>query len=94
MEELPNETEKEQTKEQIEKLLKEALEKKFVVDLAIEDRIAYQPDMIIEKINQETVYLSYIDDNGELVEGYIPLPIDKIKKVTIKGPLPKNFDQR
>ncbi|GEM_PF-3937038 len=86
MENPPNEAEREQSREQIEVLLKEALEKKLVVDLVIEDRIPNQPNMIVEGLEGDVVYFSYIDEDGELGEGNIPLQINLVRKVVIKGP--------
>ena len=89
IEEPPNTFEKEQSREQIEALLKEALEKKLVVDLVIEDRMTNQPNMTVDDIDEEVVSLSSLEDKKG--GGYcVPLRIDLVRKVTLKGPLSPN----
>ncbi len=92
METPPNEVEQEQSREQIEALLKEAFEKKLVVDLVIGDRIANQPNMMVDEIDEEVVSLSSLED--EEGRGYfVPLQINRVKKVTLRGSLPPSKKQ-
>jgi len=82
--ELPN-NKKEQTKEEIEAILKQALEKGLHVDLVIFDldgKPNDTPDLIVEEIQGDDLRMTYLADDGDLGES-IPLALSRIKKAKL-----------
>src|SRR5438105_2124008 len=87
MPERPPSPESEQTREQIETLLKEAFESRLLVDVVMEnfDEVSPVPDVFVEEVQGEDLLLSYVAEDGNLGE-QIPVNANKIKHVTLKGP--------
>ena len=80
----PN-NEKEQTKEEIEAVLKQALEKGLSVDLVISDlegKPVDTPDLIVEEIQGNDLRMTYIAEDGDVGES-IPIDLTRIKKATL-----------
>ncbi len=75
----------EQTPEQIREVLDRALQEKRHVDLVILSLAGEPtdtPDLIVEEINGDILYMSYVEEDGEL-EPVIPLEFSRIKKAEI-----------
>jgi hypothetical protein len=80
----PN-NEKEQTREEIEAILKQALEKELHVDLVISDldgKPVFTPDLIVEEMEGDELRMTYIAEDGDVGES-IPLDLPRIKKATL-----------
>ncbi len=76
----------EQTPEQIREALVKAKLENLPVDLVIlslDGEPTDTPDLIIDKIVGDMLYMTYIDDDGEFGE-LIPLEFSRIKKATIR----------
>lgn len=77
--------EKEQTPEEINAILKEALEKGLHVDLVINDlegKPVNTPDLIVEEIQGNDIRMTYIAEDGDVGES-IPLDLLRIKKAVL-----------
>jgi len=77
--------EKEQTKEEIEAILKQALEKELHVDLVILDldgKPNDTPDLIVEEIQGNDLRMTYIAEDGDYGES-IPLDLRRIKNAKL-----------
>ncbi|MCX6744594.1 MAG: hypothetical protein NTX82_03660 [Candidatus Parcubacteria bacterium] len=77
--------EKEQTREEIESTLKQALERELHVNLVITDLSGtpvFTPDLIVEEINGDELRMTYIAEDGDVGES-IPLDIMRIKKAVL-----------
>jgi predicted transcriptional regulator len=75
----------EQTPEQIREILVRAVCEKRLVDLVIlslEGRPDSVPDLIVEEIQGDVAWMSYVKESGELGE-VIPLELSRIKKAEI-----------
>jgi uncharacterized radical SAM superfamily Fe-S cluster-containing enzyme len=76
----------EQTPEQIREVLVEAKLKNLPVDLVILSLAGEPtdtPDLIIDSIEGDMLYMTYIADDGEVGE-LIPLEFSRIKKAEIR----------
>lgn len=73
--------EQEQTREQIEAAVKDALENALVFDMVYEGKEVW--DCVCMMDNGE-FYISIIEDDGEIGMG-IPADMEKIKKIVLKG---------
>ena len=76
----------EQTPEQIREVLVKAKLENLPVDLVILSLAGEPtdtPDLIIDKIVGDIIYMTYIDDDGEFGE-LIPLEFSRIKKAIIR----------
>lgn len=75
----------EQTPEQIREILDKALREKRHVDLVILSLAGepkHTPDLIVEEIKGDILYMSYVEEDGELGP-VIPLEFSRIKKAEI-----------
>lgn len=84
-EHLNNKKEKEQTREEIESILKQALEKGLHVDLVISDldgKPVYTPDLIVEEFEGNDLRMTYLAEDGDVGES-IPLDLPRIKKAEL-----------
>ena len=77
--------EKKQTPEEIESILKQALEKEIHVNLDIVDssgKAVFTPDLIVAKIEGQDLMITYIADDGDVGE-LIPLSLARVKKAEL-----------
>jgi hypothetical protein len=77
--------EKEQTQEEIEAILKQALEKELHVDLVILDldgKPVFTPDLIVEEMEGDELRMTYLAEDGDVGES-IPLDLPRIKNATL-----------
>lgn len=80
------EMEQEQTREQIEAAVKEALEKGLVFDMVYDGREVWDcVCMMGDGAGDDGLYISIIEDDGEIGRGD-PADMENIKKITLKGP--------
>lgn len=77
--------EKEQSKEEIVAILKQALEKELHVDLVtlnLDGKPNYTPDLIVEEIQGNDLRMTYLAEDGDVGES-IPLNLQRIKKAKL-----------
>lgn len=80
--------EKEQTTEEIESILKQALEKGLHVNLVIKDlsgKPIFTPDLIVEEFEGADLRMTYLAEDGDVGES-IPLELSRIKKAELIKP--------
>ncbi len=77
--------EQEQTQEEIESTIKQALEKGLHVNLVITDSSGtpvFTPDLIVEEIEGDELRFTYLAEDGDVAES-IPLDLSRIKKAVL-----------
>ncbi|MCX6740676.1 MAG: hypothetical protein NTZ49_05640 [Candidatus Parcubacteria bacterium] len=77
--------EKEQTQEEIESVLKQALEKGLHVNLVITDLSGapvFTPDLIVEEFEGDDLRMTYLAEDDDVGES-IPLDLKRIKKAEL-----------